>query len=951
MTAPLVGALRAWLQRLGGQRVDVLAIGVLMFATAFAFALVPRLAERDADAALRQTIGAAPVAARNLSFTSVDRFEAGSVSEPLANVDRARGAIEAAMPAGVRGLITDRDTIVDLLRWRVESGASVATLMSLRIEPGATAHLHLTSGREPTGAIGQMKDPDDGQPLNVREVAISNDAARAAGIGLGATVAMKPDPIDGLSIKNGQVHVAVRVVGLYDADAGSAYWYDDLDLVQPHILEISSNSSYVVFAALVSPAAYQSLLEGVVDVRYTWHFFLAADRLDAGTASAVATDLRRLETLFPPSAVPAVQPSLQTGLLRLVSAEQERWQSTRAILSLIAVGPLAAAIGAIALVSLLTHRRRRSAELVWLARGAPRRTVANAILVEAAAIALLPAALGIGLSIILGPGGSADAGILAGAAIGLAGMVLVALPAMRDLASPAARNLATAGARDRIAGQAAPTAGSEGPPTSPGRRRLVFEALVVILAVGAAIVIRQRGLGTPSTAVAPEGTLAGIDPIAILAPTLAGLAGGLLAVRLLALPLRALAAATRARRDLVPILGTTRAARGASGRQILLVILLTGAIGSFAAVTLGQIEYAADAIAWQATGASVHAQAAAGSTLPSANITASWTGVEAAAGAYRGQATIIGVGRPLTVLAVDRSVSAVAGATPADPDLPARMTDVPADPARPLAVIISTSLAEGPGALKPGETHTLLIGGLRRQVEVAEARAGFPGLSDADPFLVIVRDQLGSDAARSLATTDLFLRTAAGSQPGSSPGFGPAAGSLEGLRAALTAASPGVVVTAADGLAATLRGDPSVATARLGIAVACALAAAYAGLAILLSLALTGAARAGETAYLRALGLSRRQVAALVVVEHVPTIILAVAAGVGLGLAVFVLVEPGLGLGALLGSTVDVPIRFDPLPFAALIVTVAGVAAIGIQLVASLADRFGIGAPSAMAAD
>ena len=142
-----------------------------------------------------------------------------------------------------------------------------------------------------------------------------------------------------------------------------------------------------------------------------------------------------------------------------------------------------------------------------------------------------------------------------------------------------------------------------------------------------------------------------------------------------------------------------------------------------------------------------------------------------------------------------------------------------------------------------------------------------------------------------------------------------------------------------------------MASARLGIAVACVLAAVYVALAVLLSLALTGAARVTETAYLRALGVSRRQIVALVVVEHVPTIILAVAAGVGLGLAVFGLVEPGLGLGALLGSAVDVPLRIDPLPFAALIAAVAIVAAVGIQLAALLSERSGASAPRVVAAD
>lgn len=948
MSVPFVGALRAWLRRLAAQRADVLAIAVLVFVTAFVFALAPRLTERVADDAIRQTIAAAPVAARNLAFTSVDRLEAGSGSQPLAQVDSAEQAIEAGMPAGVRDLVTDRDAIVDLLRWRVEGGLSVPTVMTLRIEPGAGAHLNLTSGRAPTGAIGQATDPGNGQPLNVYEVGVSNNAARATGIRLGDTFPMRPDPADGLSIRNGQTNVGVKVVGLYDAVAPSDYWFDDLDLVRSRTFAISNEFNYVNFAALVSPDAYGSLLEATDRVRYTWHLFMATDRLTAGAAAALTTDLRRLETSFPPSAVPTEKPGLRSGLLRLISGQLERWQSTRAILSVVAVGPLAAAIGTIALVSLFAHRRRRPALLVWLARGASRSTVVAGLLTEAVVITLPPAALGTWLGISLVPGGPADVSVGLGVVIGAAGAALVALPAILELGSWSTRNLAAAGARTGAGSQAATAAGSDGLPTSPGRRRLVFEGLVAILSIAAAIVVRERGLRTPGTGVLGGSTLAGIDPIAIAAPTLAGLAGALLAIRLVSIPLRALAAVAGAGRDLVPALGTTRAARGASGPQILLVILLTGTIGSFAAVTLGQIEYSADAIAWQTTGASVHVRAAAGSELPTARAAADDPGVEAAAGAYRGQATINGVGGPITVLAVDRSIVAVAAATPADPALPTEMTTDPVDPARPLAVIVSTRLAQGPGTMQVGETRTLSIGGLRREIEVTDTRDGFPGLADTDLFVIVVRDQLGLDPARALTTTDLFLRTA---PTVSGPDGSGGSGSLGPLETALTTASPGAVVTSAADLAASLRADPSVASARLGIAAASALAAAFAALAVLLSLALTGASRTTETAYLRALGVSRRQIVAMVVVEHVPTIVLSVAAGVGLGLAVFVLVEPGLGLGALLGSALQVPLRLEPLPFGALIAAVALVAAIGILLAAALADRLGVAARRSAPAD
>src|SRR5207244_13564554 len=121
------------------------------------------------------------------------------------------------------------------------------------------------------------------------------------------------------------------------------------------------------------------------------------------------------------------------------------------------------------------------------------------------------------------------------------------VPALLELVSSSGGSLAAAGT-GRVGGRRAAVAGPDGAPIAPGRRRLVFEGLIAILAVAAAVVIRERGLRTPTAGLPGGNALAGIDPIAIAAPTLAGLAGGLLAIRLMAIPLRALAAVTSARR-------------------------------------------------------------------------------------------------------------------------------------------------------------------------------------------------------------------------------------------------------------------------------------------------------------------------------------------------------------------------------------------------------------------
>ncbi|HEX2193993.1 MAG TPA: hypothetical protein VHK63_03415, partial [Candidatus Limnocylindria bacterium] len=71
------------------------------------------------------------------------------------------------------------------------------------------------------------------------------------------------------------------------------------------------------------------------------------------------------------------------------------------------------------------------------------------------------------------------------------------------------------------------------------------------------------------------------------------------------------------------------------------------------------------------------------------------------------------------------------------------------------------------------------------------------------------------------------------------------------------------------------RTSPVVAAVSAGVAAAAIVAAAYAALAVASSLILAGSARAGETAHLRTLGLTRRQTVGLLVTEHGPTVALA----------------------------------------------------------------------------
>jgi putative ABC transport system permease protein len=97
-----------------------------------------------------------------------------------------------------------------------------------------------------------------------------------------------------------------------------------------------------------------------------------------------------------------------------------------------------------------------------------------------------------------------------------------------------------------------------------------------------------------------------------------------------------------------------------------------------------------------------------------------------------------------------------------------------------------------------------------------------------------------------------------------------------------------------------------------GFRITFAVAAAYAAVALVLTPVLTAAARLRDIAYLRALGLSRKQALGLTAVELGPPIGVAVVLGIVLGIALVFVTKPGLDLASLAGGG-PVGVRVDPL--------------------------------------
>ena len=155
-------------------------------------------------------------------------------------------------------------------------------------------------------------------------------------------------------------------------------------------------------------------------------------------------------------------------------------------------------------------------------------------------------------------------------------------------------------------------------------------------------------------------------------------------------------------------------------------------------------------------------------------------------------------------------------------------------------------------------------------------------------------------------------------------------GTGEGISAAVLAAGgQGRLISRHEAYAA-LHDAPLEAVISTGYATALVTAVIYMALAIVGAMVLSAAGRTRDLAYLRTLGVTGRQALGLTVMEHGPPVILALIPGVALGIAIAILIEPGLGLATFVGLP-GVPLSIDWVALgimAAALVSVVGVAVI-----------------------
>jgi putative ABC transport system permease protein len=212
---------------------------------------------------------------------------------------------------------------------------------------------------------------------------------------------------------------------------------------------------------------------------------------------------------------------------------------------------------------------------------------------------------------------------------------------------------------------------------------------------------------------------------------------------------------------------------------------------------------------------------------------------------------------------------------------------------------------------------------------VAEILDAFPGIPADEPFTIVpIESVLAAASSDGLRPNVAFVR-------------GPAP-----IREALTTAAGGpesVTLVSRHDVYAGMHDAPLVGAVTGGFAIALIVAGAYAAVAVVAVVILHAQRRSREVAFLRTLGLTERQVAGLTVVEHGLPVILALVAGVGLGLGLAWLLAPGIDLAAFSDPGAAVLLQVDWLAVAGVGVAVVGVVAIAVASSSWFARRMDLG--------
>lgn len=834
-------------------------VGFLTAGLVFFTAAAEPVARHIDDTALRQQLTQAPPHARDLVISQ-------RVGESVGSAETVRHAARSLLPATVSDVI-DAEWGIQRTRIRPADARSEAELASLAgdgvsIEPGGL--LPLVTLHHQTDLVTAVTMIDGAAPATPpvtddEPVIIEVMAAAAVAQGLGLTVGHHYQLLPGAAgvLPHTVTHVSdqavtLRVSGVFTpSDTTAAIWQLDPRLLagSTRMWPPRSNDPAVVQQAtlVTDQRGIDALVaRGVLPIENLARFTIDLTEVDATWAVAAREAIVALEEQPPFS----TQLRLDTDLPELIDEFERQAVVVGTIAAMVTAGVIGTGIGLVILAAGITAARRRRELSLLRARGAGGATVVGQLVAEAALV-VVPAAT-IGWLLHQAVPGRVDPQRLFG--VGLA-PVLVAVLAL--LTIPVTVTLTH---RWQTPGS------SPNPRQLPKQRlrlmRVTVELVILLLAGTGVLLLRQRGL-QPG------------DAYLLSVPVLLALATGVVALRIYPWLLRMLTIPVTRLRGIAGFVGLAHAGRG--GVTALLVLVLAVAVGSFAAGVHASIAAARDAAAVAAVGAHFRLTTEADLFDDDAVLAAETVpGVQTVAAAgSRGFLRIDGVvAQNITVVTLDvEAYQRILETIGAPRHLPKSITAAAAG-ADPIPALV-------PSTIRPDHTLTVEVHrGQEHRIEAVGDITGLPALFGEQAWVLVPRNAL----PQPLPVDDLFI---AGAE--ADPAH---------LRAVVapTADPDAVTVTSLT----QYRKELDNSGFNDGITVIFMVGTAAAVLAGVLAIAL---ALAGQAAHhrrtlslLQALGMSVGQAHRLLLVELLPAIAAAVAAGAVVGAAMPTLLAPALPL-------------------------------------------------------
>ncbi len=558
----------------------------------------------------------------------------------------------------------------------------------------------------------------------------------------------------------------------------------------------------------------------------------------------------------------------ETGVVSVLATAMARANATSATLAVAAVGPIAVSVALIVLAASLIIRRRRSDLLLLSARGTPLVRLRRLLLFEGLLLGIPPAVAATVAATMLLP---EDAGILPPALAILVGFV------------PAAALAGVLRTRTLEGGRADLDA--------PVRNRwmVLVELLVLVVAGIAVTMLIFRGVGSATSSV---------DPLVIVAPMLATVALGLIAVRIHPVWLAVVLRGAQRGKKVVPLVGSARSLRDpAASTTAVLAMLVAVAIAVFSSIVLATVDRGAVSAAERAIGGDLSVSGPH-FTLDKIEALRTIDGVEHIAGLYAvDRVSVVGPGGRLVaalVLTDTAELGAVQSALSEGFD--ASWLEPGKNPPE---VIVSTAVAAVIDTDTPSEPFT--------GVTVAATMTTISGSSAGANFLLMdYRDYIAA-TERGFFPRTLLVDVA------------------EGADAAVVAAAISAQIDTAhaiqslDARTQAIQSSPAVSALRMALLAALVLAVLLSVVAILLVAGVSRDARSRVIALLRTMGMRRRNGRGVVTWEFAPLGASALVGGLVLGIALPLLVLLSIDLRSFTGGVVQPGLTVDPLLTAALI--------------------------------